>query len=108
MTSWGVYVGRVGGLAVALGIGAAIASGQGVASADSLGRTAGFLRVPRTPAKLPGWPCGRRSLPRQRRAVPRTASVFRSRHLGPSDRQARRESLIDRIDTRRNENLSDS
>ena len=37
MTSCGNYVGRVGGLAVALGIGAAIASGQGVASADSSG-----------------------------------------------------------------------
>ena len=33
----GAYVGRVGGLAVALGIGAAIATGQGVAWADSSG-----------------------------------------------------------------------
>ena len=35
MASWGAYVGRVGGLAVALGIGAAMATGHGVASADS-------------------------------------------------------------------------
>jgi hypothetical protein len=37
VTTSGAYVGRVGGLAVALGIGAAIASGQGVAWADSSG-----------------------------------------------------------------------
>ena len=37
VTSSGAYVGRVGGLAVALGIGAAIATGQGVAWADSSG-----------------------------------------------------------------------
>ena len=37
MTTSGAYVGRVGGLAVALGIGAAIATGQGVAWADSSG-----------------------------------------------------------------------
>ena len=50
VTSLGMYVGRVGGLAVALGIGAAIATGQGVASADSPGP----LRVPGTLAKLLG------------------------------------------------------
>ena len=35
MTNSAAYVGRVGGLAVALGIGTAMATGQGVALADS-------------------------------------------------------------------------
>ena len=36
----GVYVGRIGGLAVALGIGAAVFTGHGVASADTSGTSA--------------------------------------------------------------------
>ncbi len=104
MTSSGAYVGRVGGLAVALGIGAAIATGQGVASADSP-EPSGTSESPKSPpsssdgpavggppAAAPGGSTERRHF-----SVP---------SFGPSDRQARRQSLVERVESRRNENLS--
>ena len=53
MTSWGMYVGRVGGLAVALGIGMAIASGQGVASAESPSKPPDASESPQPPPESP-------------------------------------------------------
>ena len=104
MTSWGMYVGRVGGLAVALGIGAAIATGQGVASAESP-EPSGISESPGPPPSSPDGPAAGGpsaaapggSTDRKRFSVP---------SFGPSDRQARRESLIDRIQNLRNDNLS--
>ncbi len=96
MTSWGTYVGRVGGLAVALGIGAAIASGQGVASADSP-EPSGTSESPGPPPSSPDGPAAGgpgATAPggfsdRKHFSVP---------SFGPSNRQARRQSLVDRVE----------
>jgi glucose/arabinose dehydrogenase len=94
------YVGRVGGLAVALGIGIAVASGQGVASADSPDQSAS----PSAPESPSGTPTGQEA-----DGVPAAVAPGPSIEIGgfslPTprlwDRPTHRGSLADRVEARR-------
>ena len=107
MTNSGAYVGRVGGLAVALGIGAAIATGQGVAWADST-EPPGSSASPEPPPSSSGAPAAGgpaaaspgSSIERKRLSVPS------ARPWDRQDRQARRKALVGKIESRLNPNLS--
>ena len=100
------YVGRVGGLAVALGIGAAIATGQGVASADS-------TEHPGSP-ESPSSPSAGQAADAPAASGPAAAAPSNSiERGGPSvpsarrwERQDNRASLADRVESRRKLNMT--
>ena len=99
VTTSGAYVGRVGGLAVALGIGAAIATGQGVAWADSSGSSASPEPSPTSSGTATGGPAAasRGTIEHKRSSVPSTR---------PWGRQAHRIRLFGSLRPRGNPNLS--
>ncbi len=95
------YVGRVGGLAVALGIGAAIATGQGVASADST-ENPGSPESPSSPST--GQAADGPAASGPAAAAPNSSIEHTGLLVPPalrSERQDIRESLADRVQSRR-------
>jgi aldose sugar dehydrogenase len=97
------YIGRVGGLAVALGIGTAIATGQGIAAADSLEQP-GSPGAPESPPDA-----NQHAADGPAAVAPGMSIDFNGLSL-PSirlwDRQTRRGSLADRVEARRKLNMT--